>query len=98
MNSTSEQLKGLMFVNGIPQDLIVVFPFSKSKTTAILHTFFVRFNLDIGVLNEKSIITKLYKDVKPFRIILQSCNGFVETKANTNLLHENMKIGGDTKW
>jgi len=92
--NTVEQLKGVMFVKDIPHDLAVVFLF-KSKTTAIIHTFFVRFNLDIGVLNEKSIIAKLYKDVKPFSIILQSCSGFAEAKANTDLLHENMEIGGD---
>lgn len=105
MNTNIEQMKGLMFVKDMPFDLAIVFPFTRRKNV-VIHTWFVKFPLDIGMLNEDMRISKLYKDVEPFRVMpMQMCNGFVETRAGAKIMNELMqfktekdKDAEDWKW
>lgn len=91
MNTVLEQMKGLMFVKDIPRDYALVFPFKKRKEV-VIHTWFCKFNLDIGLLDENNRVFKLFANVKPFRIIPTACNGFIEAKAREKLLDELMLI------
>lgn len=105
MNTNIEQMKGLMFVKDMPFDLAIVFPFTRRKNV-VIHTWFVKFPLDIGMLNENMRISKLYKDISPFKIMpMQTCFGFVESRAGANILSELMvvqreevKDAEDWKW
>lgn len=105
MNSAMEQMKGLMFVKDMPFDLAVVFPFDHKKHV-VVHTWFCKFPLDVGVIDENDRISELYKDVQPFTIMpLQSCFGFVESRAGAKILsklmvvqREEVKDAEDWKW
>ena len=96
MRTAPEQMKGLMFVKDMPFDLAVVFPFSRKKHV-VVHTWFCKFALDIGMLNEEDRITKLYENVQPFKIIpMQACNGFVETRTGAKMLTKLMRVPSET--
>lgn len=105
MNSPMEQMKGLMFVKDIPFDLAVVFPFTRRKNI-VIHTWFCKFPLDIGLIDENDCVSKLYKNILPFKIMpMQTCYGFVESRAGANILSELMvvqreevKDAEDWKW
>ncbi|MDR3112597.1 MAG: DUF192 domain-containing protein [Elusimicrobiota bacterium] len=75
-------------------DKFIGFMFKKPKDYAIffdncrsVHTFFVRFNLNILYLNSDKEVVKILKEVKPFRVtlpyknavsILEIPSGFVD--------------------
>ena len=91
MNTVMEQMKGLMFVKDVPRDCALVFPFTEYKKV-VIHTWFCKCNLDIGLLDENNRVFKLFKKVKPFRIIPTACNGFIEAKASEKLIDELMLV------
>jgi len=71
---------GLMFKKDIPDDYVLIFRFKKPQRLSV-HTFFMRFDLDIGFLNEEGRITKTYKNVKPFKRVCSFGKNFFEMKA-----------------
>jgi len=72
------RLIGLMFKKGMPEGIVgYYFPDAHS-----LHTLFMRFQLDIIFLDREMKVKKIYKSVKPYKII--SCKGatsFIEVRA-----------------
>ncbi|GHT72557.1 hypothetical protein AGMMS49950_11070 [Endomicrobiia bacterium] len=73
------------------------FMFKKSSPHAILfcrcnsvHTFFMRFNLDIVYLDKENKIVKIIKSLKPFRIALPVYNtvSILEIPSNKNISKE----------
>ncbi|GHT33676.1 hypothetical protein AGMMS49592_2710 [Endomicrobiia bacterium] len=73
------------------------FMFKKSSLHAILfckcnsvHTFFMRFNLDIVYLDKENKIVKIIKSLKPFRIALPVYNAvsILEIPSNKNISKE----------
>ncbi|MEA1957345.1 MAG: DUF192 domain-containing protein [Halobacteriota archaeon] len=75
-----QQRRGLMFKKDIPEDCVLIFRFKKAQRLSV-HTFFMRFNLDIGFLNEEDRITKIYKNVKPSKHVCSFGKCFFEMKA-----------------
>jgi uncharacterized membrane protein (UPF0127 family) len=59
------------------------FMFKKNANYALLfkncrsvHTFFIRFNIDVVFLDKENKVIKIVKNLKPFRIVLPIKNSF----------------------
>lgn len=59
------------------------------KPCCSIHTFFMRFDIDVVFINKKGKVVAVYSDVKPFRIlpihissyfVLELCSGEIENK------------------
>ena len=74
-----DRLIGLMFKKEVKEEYL--FPKCKS-----VHTFFMKTNIDIIAINKEGKIIKIYRDVKPNRIIFapKETYSIIETKANSN--------------
>lgn len=59
-----ERFKGLMFVSKEKSFKLLI------KNCNSVHTCFMKFNLDIYCLDRDYRIVKIYKNIKPFRLIL----------------------------
>ena len=77
--SFKDRLIGLMFKNELKEDYL--FPNCKS-----IHTFFMKFNIDVIAINKNNQIIKIYKNVSPNKIIFMPTHTYavLETKANSN--------------
>ena len=58
------RLKGLMFRKTIVPEAALIF-----YHTSSIHTFFMRFPLDVVFVNKKMRVIKLYKALKPGRVV-----------------------------
>lgn len=61
-NTFFSRLKGLMFKKNVDYFLLI------PRTNGI-HTFMIKFNLDLIIINEKNIVIDIIKNVKPNTII-----------------------------
>jgi uncharacterized membrane protein (UPF0127 family) len=78
---------GFMFKK--PKNYAIVFNNCKS-----VHTFFMRFNLDIIYLNRDNEIVKIIKEVKPYRFTLPCKNAVSILEIPSGLIDINkLKIG-----
>lgn len=79
-----QQSLGLMFRDCIPHDFGVWFEFEKPKTV-IVHSCFMKFDIDILFFNEKYKLIKLIKGMKPWKFVkMKSVKGFLEIKSTNN--------------
>ena len=78
-----QQSLGLMFRKDIPHDYGVFFEFKKPKNI-VVHTFFMRFNLDIIFFGENQKVIKIVKNMSPWKVVrAKSIRGFLEVKGGT---------------
>ena len=76
-----QQSIGLMFKKDIPHDYGVFFEFKKPKNI-VVHSYFMRFNLDIIFFGENQKVIKIVKNMEPWRVVkVGSAKGFLETKS-----------------
>lgn len=80
-----KRLKGLMFDHDIDEGLgLMIVPCQS------IHTFFMRFDLDVVVVDRNDRVIACYKGLKPGKItpILKNAYGFIEFKAGTFANHQ----------
>ncbi len=87
-NSFIEKFKGLMFIKDF--DYIL-----KIKCNGI-HTFFMKTNIDVILTDKNDKILYIYRNVKPWRIILPKKNVTYTYETKVNYL-KNIKVGGQIK-
>ncbi|MDR2617015.1 MAG: DUF192 domain-containing protein [Endomicrobium sp.] len=70
------------------------FMFKKNVNYALLfencrsiHTFFMRFNLDIVFLDKENKVIKVVRNVKPFRVVLPIKNSFSILEIPSNIVN-----------
>lgn len=70
------------------------FMFKKNVNYALLfencrsiHTFFMRFNLDIVFLDRENKVIKVVRNVKPFRVVLPIKNSFSILEIPSNIVN-----------
>ncbi|MDR1417777.1 MAG: DUF192 domain-containing protein [Endomicrobium sp.] len=79
------RLLGFMFKKNVKYAILL-------KNCRSVHTFFMRFNIDIVFLDKENKIIKVVKNVKPFRIVLPIKNSFSILEVPSNILNiENIK-------
>lgn len=62
------------------------------KNCRSMHTFFMRFNIDIVFLDKENNVIKILKNIKPFRIVLPIKNSFSILEIPSNMVNfENIK-------
>lgn len=74
-----DRLIGLMFKKEIKEDYL--FPNCKS-----IHTFFMKTNIDIIAIDKEGKIIKIYRNIKPNKIIFtpKETYSIIESKVNSN--------------
>ena len=78
-----QQSLGLMFRKDIPYDYGVFFEFKKPKNI-IVHTSFMRFNLDIVFFGENQKVIKIVKNMQPWKVVkVEGVKEFLEIKGGT---------------
>lgn len=87
-NTFIEKFKGLMFTKDF--DYIL-----KIKCNGI-HTFFMKTNIDVILTDKNDKILYIYRNVKPWRIILPKKNVTYTYETKVNYLN-NIKVGGQIK-
>jgi uncharacterized membrane protein (UPF0127 family) len=65
VNSFWERLVGLMGKRELPDDVALEFP-----NTRAIHTFFMRFPIDVVFVGKDRAVRAVYRNVKPWRIIV----------------------------
>ncbi|MDR2067195.1 MAG: DUF192 domain-containing protein [Endomicrobium sp.] len=55
------------------------------KNCRSIHTFFMRFNLDIVFLDKENKVIKVVRNVKPFRVVLPIKNSFSILEIPSNI-------------
>ena len=65
VNSFFGKALGLMFKDEV--DYSIVFNFYIENNTHYIHTYFMKFSIDILFLDSNCKVTKIYKNVKPWR-------------------------------
>jgi len=86
--STLSRMKGLMFAGSMPNcDGFLIDPCNS------IHTFFMRFNLDIAFISKNNEIVHIEKNMKPWRAtrIHFKSRKVLEMKAGT--MSEKLKVG-----
>lgn len=79
-DETLYRMKGLMFAREMPNcEALIIDPCNS------IHTFFMKFSLDVVFLNRKDVIVKVIKNMKPWRIsgMYFSSRKVIEMKAGT---------------
>jgi len=72
---------GLMFRECVPHDFGLWFEFKKSKNI-IVHTIFMRFDVDVLFFNEKYELIKIIKGIKPWKLVkVENVKAFLEMKS-----------------
>ncbi len=61
------RLKGLMFRESIDQEEALIF-----YHTSSIHTFFMRFPIEVVFLNQKMQVVNIYPEVRPRRVVFSS--------------------------
>ena len=78
-----QQSLGLMFRECIPHDYGVFFEFKKPKNI-IVHTLFMRFNIDIIFFGENQKVIKIVRNMQPWKFIkVDNVKEFLEVKGGT---------------
>ena len=78
-----QQSFGLMFKKDIPYDYGVFFEFKKPKNITV-HSFFMRFSIDIVFFGENQKVIKIVKNMKPWNFIkMSNVKEFLEVKGGT---------------
>jgi len=74
------RLFGLMFRKGLEQDHVMVLEPCQS-----IHMFFMRFAIDLLILNQKGEIIALIKEIKPGRVtaLYKEARTFIECEVGT---------------
>ena len=81
--SSLQQFFGLMFRKSIPYDYGVWFEFDKPKT-AVVHTFFMRFNIDIVFFSENQKVIRIVRNMQPWKFVkVEGVKEFLEVKGGT---------------
>ncbi|MDR3125438.1 MAG: DUF192 domain-containing protein [Endomicrobium sp.] len=57
------------------------------KNCRSIHTFFMRFNLDIVFLDRKNKVIKVIRNLKPFRVVLPIKNSFSILEIPSNIVN-----------
>jgi uncharacterized membrane protein (UPF0127 family) len=57
------------------------------KSCRSIHTFFMRFNLDIVFLDKENKVIKVVRNVKPFRVVLPIKNSFSILEIPSNIVN-----------
>lgn len=74
---------GLMFRDCIPHDFGLCFEFRKPKTV-LVHTYFMKFNIDVVFFGEKQKVVRIVKNMKPWKFVkVEGVKEFVEVKGGT---------------
>ena len=78
-----QQFFGLMFRKSIPYDYGVWFEFDKPKT-AVVHSFFMRFSIDIVFFGDNQKVVKVIRNMQPWKVIkVEGVKEFLEVKGGT---------------
>ena len=78
-----QQAIGLMFRKSIPHDYGIWFEFDKPKT-AVIHTFFMRFPIDIIFFGENQKVVRIVRNMKPWKVVkVEGVKEFLEVKGGT---------------
>ena len=78
-----QQSLGLMFRECIPHDFGVWFELNKPKTV-VVHSWFMKFNIDIIFFDENQKVIKIVRNMKPWKIVkVEGVKGFLEVKGGT---------------
>lgn len=78
-----QQSIGLMFKRDIPYDYGIFFEFKKPKNI-VVHTWFMRFNLDIMFFGENQKVIKIIKNMQPWKVVrVKNVKEFLEVKGGT---------------
>lgn len=78
-----QQAIGLMFRKSIPYDYGVWFEFDKPKT-AVVHTYFMRFNIDIIFFGENQKVIRIVRNMQPWKVVkVEGVKEFLEVKGGT---------------
>ena len=78
-----QQSLGLMFRKDIPYDYGVFFEFKKPKNV-VVHTYFMKFNIDIIFFGENQKIIKIVKNMEPWKFVkVDNVKEFLEVKGGT---------------
>jgi len=77
-----QQTLGLMFKKTFPYDCGMWFEMDKQKTV-VIHSYFMRFSLNIYFFNEKYELIKIIKNMKPWKHIrVEGVKAFLEMRSN----------------
>jgi uncharacterized membrane protein (UPF0127 family) len=87
------RFRGLMFRRNFCEGAALFFELSKSRRQSI-HTFFLRFSIDVIFLSSNFLVSEVCQRLKPWRIHRLKVNAsyVVELPAGT-ISHTNVKIG-----
>ena len=78
-----QQAIGLMFRKSIPYDYGIWFVFDKPKT-AVVHTLFMRFPIDIIFFGEEQKVIRIVRNMKPWKFVkVEGVKEFLEVKGGT---------------
>lgn len=78
-----QQSFGLMFKKDIPYDYGIFFEFKKPKNI-VVHTYFMRFAIDIVFFGENQKVIKIVKNMRPWKIVkVEGVREFLEVKGGT---------------
>ncbi len=58
-----------------------------------IHTFFMRFDIDVILLNKKMEVVKIFQSMKPFRMTKFYFNAYYAVETKSNLLSQKVNIG-----
>ena len=82
-----EKLLGLMFKKTFKDNLLL-------QNCSSIHTFWMRFSIDIICLNKKNVIIQIIRNIRPYHIFIapKGTNSIIETQNNINSFN-NFKVG-----
>jgi len=75
--SVLERMRGLLGIKSLPEGSALCLPGCRA-----IHTFFMRFNLDVLFLDSAGVVLRFERDVKPWRILwCRGAFGVIEAQA-----------------
>ncbi|MCK4526145.1 DUF192 domain-containing protein [candidate division WOR-3 bacterium] len=78
-----QQSLGLMFRDCIPHDFGLWFEFKKPKKV-VVHTFFMKFNIDVVFFGENQKVIKVVRNMQPWKFVkVEGVKEFLEVKGGT---------------
>lgn len=92
-SSFGERLLGLMFEEKIPKgDCLVINPCQS------IHTFFMKFNLDVIFIDSKYTIIKIIRNFRPWRLSLFYYKSKMVLEMNGGTLPKEIKAGDELEF
>lgn len=92
-DSLWKRFRGLMFRRELPKEKGLLLRPSNS-----IHTFFMRFPIDVIFINKNNQVIKITEDMKPNRITKIVLHSAYIIESNANVLSRRLKVGDQLKF